>query len=224
MTLTLRYMQLDDIPAVVMIDTVSFDPSWSARSYAFEITDSNYSYMLVLEQTRTPAAPQRQHHDAGKRARRLGRWLREMGASVSAASGSEAHEVREIVGYGGMWIIADEAHISTIASHPQHRGRGFGELALMTMIRKAIAMRAAYIVLEVRVSNVIAQQLYTKYGFQIVDTKQNYYHVQNEDGYDMRLSLHNNDDYVRQFLVRYDETMAREGMIDVYALENRAQR
>jgi hypothetical protein len=48
MTLALRYMRMSDIPQVVMIDQLSFDPPWSARSYSFEVSESNYSHMLVL--------------------------------------------------------------------------------------------------------------------------------------------------------------------------------
>src|SRR5690606_20053697 len=94
-----------------------------------------------------------------------------------------------VVGYGGLWYIAGEGHISTIATHPDHRGLGYGEILLAAMIQRAITLQAEYIVLEVRVTNTIAQNLYRKYEFEIFGTKPNYYRLDNEDAYDMRLDL-----------------------------------
>ena len=170
MTLTLRYMQLEDVPQVITIDKLSFDPPWSTRSYNYEITDSTYSHMVVLEQNATP-----------RPATGLRRLVRNLG-------GAQPQE-RQVVGYGGLWHIVDEAHISTIATHPDERGKGYGEIVLAAMVRRAVTLKAAYIVLEVRVSNVAAQTLYKKYEFEIVDTKPRYYHNNGEDAYDMRLNL-----------------------------------
>ncbi|MCA9906119.1 MAG: hypothetical protein KC547_19825, partial [Anaerolineae bacterium] len=64
-----------------------------------------------------------------------------------------------------------------------------GELLLAGMVQKAMLLSAAYVVLEVRVSNTTAQALYHKYGFVTVDVKKGYYHNNGEDAYDMRLDL-----------------------------------
>lgn len=96
---------------------------------------------------------------------------------------------RSLMGFGGLWKIEDEAHISTIASHPQYRGKSYGEILLAGMIHRAIDMDAGYIVLEVRVSNTVAQNLYHKYHFDIMDIKRGYYQNDNEDAYDMRVEL-----------------------------------
>ncbi|MCS7071300.1 MAG: GNAT family N-acetyltransferase, partial [Anaerolinea sp.] len=104
MSLLLRYMRLADIPAVVAIDKQSFDPSWSEKSYAYEIAQSTYSHMLVLEKVTRSRSPTV--------------WRRLLG---SGASGGD-----QILGYGGLWNISDEGHISTIAVHPDHRGHGYG--------------------------------------------------------------------------------------------------
>ena len=72
---------------------------------------------------------------------------------------------------------------------------------LAGMLRRAIALNAAYVVLEVRVSNDVAQNLYHKYGFEIHGVKKNYYHHDNEDAYDMRLELTHEtiDNFNRQY-------------------------
>ncbi|MDQ7033964.1 MAG: ribosomal protein S18-alanine N-acetyltransferase, partial [Anaerolineae bacterium] len=104
-------------------------------------------------------------------------------------SNETTEEMCTIVGYGGLWKIAEEAHISTIATHPDYRGRKLGEILLAGMIRRAIVLHARYVVLEVRVSNTVAQNLYHKYGFKMHGIKKNYYHHDHEDAYDMRLDL-----------------------------------
>ncbi len=192
MSLQLRYMRLSDIPEVTVIDQLSFNPPWSARSYQFEINELTYSYMVVLEYA----------EDKPKAG-----WRR----LVPALNGSS--EGQRIVGYGGLWNIMDEAHISTIASHPDYRGRGYGEIVLAGMIQRAIKLNAEYVVLEVRVSNIPAQNLYQKYGFQTTATKPKYYHSDNEDAYEMRLNLEN-----RYYCAHFEERYAR--LVQQYELDD----
>jgi hypothetical protein len=75
-------------------------------------------------------------------------------------------------------------------------------------------------VLEVRVSNVTAQNLYHKYDFKIVDTKKGYYHNNGEDAYDMRLDL-NNPQVVRAFHTRHAELSQRIPHVDHYTVVER---
>ncbi len=190
----LRYMRPTDISQVVSIDKVSFDPPWSARSYAYEVSESSYSHMVVLEYTNGQAS---------------GRWRRWFSRLSKPADSL-------ILGYGGLWLIADEGHISTIASHPDHRGHGYGELLLAAMIQRAITLEAEYIVLEVRVSNVTAQKLYEKYEFQTIGVKPKYYRSNNEDAYDMRLNLRDAA-LVKRFSERYAALCARQKFVDEYS-------
>jgi ribosomal-protein-alanine N-acetyltransferase len=166
--LTLRYMTLADLPQVMNIDRLSFDVPWAERSYQYEIVESPSSYMVALELRRIQPAPRWQQ------------WL-------NLAPRFE----RRVVGYGGLWNIETEAHISTIAVHPRARGRGWGEILLIGMICRSIALRAAEIRLEVRVSNQRARNLYHKYGFAVVDVQRGYYRNNHEDAYIMRLNLLN---------------------------------
>lgn len=202
--LALRYMALPDIQQVVAIDKVAFDPPWSARSYAYEVSESNYSHMMVLEQRSTSA----QSTDIEKNP------LRRFIQSLSSPRTPDA-EPPEIVGYGGLWKIVDEAHISTIATHPAFRGRGWGELLLVGMIRKSILLQAAYIVLEVRVGNTTAQNLYRKYQFTTWGVKARYYHNNGEDAYDMRCDL-TQPDYLAWIETRYAEMRAKHAFLDAY--------
>jgi ribosomal-protein-alanine N-acetyltransferase len=92
-----------------------------------------------------------------------------------------------IAGYGGFWLIDGELHVSTIAVHPDYRGRGLGEVLLAGMLSRGMALKAEYSVLEVRVSNQRALNLYYKYEYKIVSQRKNYYRDNNEDAYLMQL-------------------------------------
>lgn len=202
MSLLLRYMRPSDVPEVAAIDKMSFNPAWSARSYQFEISESTYSYMVVLEQT-SDEKPKPGW-------RRLVPGLN----SLPLLNGNHA-EGQRVVAYGGMWHIMDEAHISTIATHPEQRGNGWGEIVLAGMIRRGILLQAVQAVLEVRVSNQVAQKLYQKYGFKTVATKPRYYQSNNEDAYEMHLNLDHRY-YRAHFEERYARLMDRHGFIDQF--------
>src|SRR5205823_14215141 len=90
-------------------------------------------------------------------------------------------ELRSIVGYAGIWVMTDEAHVTTIASHPDFRGRGIGELLLVALIRRGIEVGARWTTLEVRASNTVAQNLYRKYTFKEMGVRRRYYSDNGED-------------------------------------------
>ena len=87
----------------------------------------------------------------------------------------------EIVAYGGIWVILEDSHVTTIAVHPTFRGRRLGEQMLVRLLDEAIARGASWITLEVRESNEVAQRLYRKYGFTNVSTRRAYYSDNNEN-------------------------------------------
>jgi ribosomal-protein-alanine N-acetyltransferase len=80
-----------------------------------------------------------------------------------------------VVAYGGIWVILEDAHITTLAVHPDQRGKRYGERILVHLLREAIARGASWITLEARESNTVAQSLYRKYGFTTVSTRRAYY-------------------------------------------------
>jgi len=78
-------------------------------------------------------------------------------------------------------VIMEDSHITTIAVHPEYQRRKFGEALLLTLLLQAIHRNAAWMTLEVRVSNTSAQRLYHKYGFTTVATRRGYYTDNQED-------------------------------------------
>jgi len=96
----------------------------------------------------------------------------------------------EIVGYGGMWLIMEEAHVTNIAVRADHRGKKLGERLVREMQRMAYAQGAVRMTLEVRVSNYIARRLYQKLGFRSVGLRRGYYTDNGEDAMIMWADLH----------------------------------
>lgn len=192
-SLLLRYMTVADLPQVMEIDRLSFEIPWSEKSYRYEINESPQSFMVVLEWNRTQPAT------------RLQRWLK-----------IRPYADRRIVGYGGMWYIAGEAHVSTIAVHPKARGRGWGEILLAGMMRRGIALEADEVALEVRVSNRRAQKLYEKYAFKTVDVKKRYYRNNGEDAYDMRLDLQT-PNACSSFEAQYAALFTQHQLVDIFS-------
>lgn len=87
----------------------------------------------------------------------------------------------KIVGYGGMWIIIDEGHITNIAIHKDFRNRKLGSLLVKSMIEYAENLGIHRMTLEVRESNMAAQGLYSKFGFKPCGKRPKYYGDNNED-------------------------------------------
>ncbi len=86
------------------------------------------------------------------------------------------------------WIVVDEAHIATIAIHPDFRGNGYGRQLLAETLRQSIRHGAVVATLEVRENNTIAQQMYREFGFSPVGRRMQYYRDNNEDAIIMTLN------------------------------------
>ena len=87
----------------------------------------------------------------------------------------------QLIGYGGMWLMVDEAHITTFAIHPAWRRQHIGERLLLAFLDLAVDRGAHEATLEVRLSNLAARRLYEKYGFRPVGLRPRYYSDDNED-------------------------------------------
>ncbi len=92
-----------------------------------------------------------------------------------------AKEGAHIVGYAGLWLSLDEAHITTFAVLPEYRRRKIGERMLHALFERAGKLGAEWLTLEVRASNLPAQRLYEKYGFRPAGIRRRYYSDNNED-------------------------------------------
>ncbi|MFA5536750.1 MAG: ribosomal protein S18-alanine N-acetyltransferase, partial [Bacillota bacterium] len=101
----------------------------------------------------------------------------------------------EVIGYAGMWLIIDEAHITTIAVNPAFRGKQFGKLLLAELLARAAILGADKATLEVRPSNQAAQNLYKEMGFVVAGSRKQYYTDTGEDAIIMWKSLQSRTDF-----------------------------
>jgi ribosomal-protein-alanine N-acetyltransferase len=160
-------MRVQDVDAVMQIELAAFSAPWSARAYQYELHHNASAHYFVAFA---------QNDDAPMtRLAFWQRWIKMMRGQT------EANGAEPIIGYAGFWMMTDEAHISTIASHPDWRRRGVGELLMLAMIEAAAEHNARVLTLEVRVSNQDAQALYRKHGFNVVGERKRYYSDNQED-------------------------------------------
>lgn len=157
----------DDVPQVMAIERGSFSLPWPERAYRYELSQNEQSHYIVLR-PRPPSASE-------------GWWER--------LKGLLRRDVRApILAYGGFWMVAGKAHISTLAVALAWRRRGLGELVLWSMLNQAIVMGAVEATLEVRASNYAAQSLYLKYGFEKAGHRPHYYQDNGEDAWVMAIT------------------------------------
>lgn len=93
-----------------------------------------------------------------------------------------------VVGFGGIWLMVDEAHVTTFAVHPAWRRQRIGERLILALLDIALERRATEATLEVRLSNLAARRLYEKYGFRPVGLRPRYYSDDQEDALIMTTS------------------------------------
>jgi ribosomal-protein-alanine N-acetyltransferase len=141
---------------VAAIDQLSFPTPWLASSYEYELQHPQQAryYTLLKPAPDTPLARG---------------WFQRLRDTVFPSPYSR------VIGYVGFRLMSNEAHISTIAVHPEWRGRHLGELLLLTAIEEALALGVKVVSLEVRPSNQVAQRLYRKYGFHFTGVNRGYY-------------------------------------------------
>lgn len=101
----------------------------------------------------------------------------------------------QLVGMVDTWLILDEAHIATLAVHPDFRGQGIASKLIEWVLLEAYEKGASRALLEVRASNHAAQSLYNKYGFVIVHRRPRYYYDNKEDA--LLMNLDNLEDWVK---------------------------
>lgn len=96
---------------------------------------------------------------------------------------------QQIVGYAGMWVVFDDAQITTIAIDPKFQGKKLGQQLFQYMLQTAHNLGVKHLSLEVRTSNVVAQNMYRKFGLVPGGLRKGYYTDNNEDAIVMWVRL-----------------------------------
>ena len=186
MRFTIEQMRAEHIPAITAIDRAVYPIPWPAHSYRSELHNRSAYYIVACRtdaaaHVELPAEVVAGHAPSGGLLSRLTRLLRP-GTTLTP---SEDIELRRVVGYAGLWMMVNEAHVTTIAVAPEYQGHGLGELLLLSLIDKSIELGAYCVTLEVRVSNYVAQSLYRKYTFRETGMRRRYYSDNGEDAHIM---------------------------------------
>lgn len=98
------------------------------------------------------------------------------------------------IGYAGYWNVAGEGGITNVAVLPECRRNGIGSMLIAQMIKSAKELNLDLLTLEVRKSNIAAQGLYKKYGFDIIGERKRYYSDNGEDAWIMTKSFAGNEE------------------------------
>ncbi len=181
MSYYVRMMSAADVAQVTEIDREAFPTQWPPPDYKRELKSRLSHYVVACDVSRESALPEVQAPPEKEPAtgRSLWGWLLRRQRLVNNAHTSP--DQHGVIGFVGLWIVSDEAHITSIAVRETYRRQGIGELLLITAIGLAAELKARLVTLEVRASNTTAQNLYAKYGFNRVGLRRGYYIDNRED-------------------------------------------
>jgi ribosomal-protein-alanine N-acetyltransferase len=152
--LALELMREADIATVQEIEREIFSTPWPRNAYYRELASRSSAHYLVLRQEGPVEMP-------------------------AGIQGSDFDP--SIVGYGGMWRMYDEAHVTTIGVRHDLQHRGFGRVLFAGLVQAAYDMGAKWVTLEVRTSNENAMKMYEAFGFKVIGRRKGYYTDNGED-------------------------------------------
>jgi ribosomal-protein-alanine N-acetyltransferase len=156
MTVRLRAMNVDDLPAVMVLEEELFAPdTWTAEMYEDELSRADTRYYLVAE------------------------------FHLDSDEDDEPEGEPVMVGYGGLIAYDDEAHVATLGVTRALQGEGVGSLLLDALLAEA-DKRSPVVLLEVRADNEAAQHLYLRRGFTEIGRRRGYYQPSGADAVVMK--------------------------------------
>jgi ribosomal-protein-alanine N-acetyltransferase len=167
----IRPMEYGDIPQVAQIDREAFPGEWVFRSqsaYKQDLDNPSIRYIVACKKGDVS--------ESGGEAMQKPPWFKRL-----FSYGRHLNTLEDMVGFSGFWMMMQEAHIIAIGVRNGYRQLGIGEGLLIATIELAQILNANVVTLEVRASNMIAQELYRKYGFQVVGRRLKYYSSDGED-------------------------------------------
>ena len=167
----IRRMEYEDIPQVAQIDREAFPGEWVFRSQAAYKQDLDNPSIRYIVACRDKHAT-----ESGGQVMPRPSWFKRVFSYERRLNTREY-----IVGFSGFWMMVGEAHIIAIGVRNGYRKLGIGEGLLIATIELAQILNANIVTLEVRASNMVAQELYKKYGFRVTGRRLRYYSSDGED-------------------------------------------
>src|SRR5437588_5205021 len=152
--LALELMREADVNTVQELERAIFAPPWPRNAYYRELASRASAHYVVLRQEGPVERP---------------------------AEYRDADFDPTIVGYGGMWRMYDEAHVTTIGVRLDLQHRGYGRILFAGLVQAAYDMGAKWVTLEVRTSNENAMHMYEDFSFKVIGRRKGYYTDNGED-------------------------------------------
>jgi ribosomal-protein-alanine N-acetyltransferase len=192
-------MTMSDVPRVIEIERLAYPSTWPPSAYRKELQDNRWAHYIVLRDKQILEERTVEAQDPEKPLPRKSRLFPLSLLPNRPAIMISPPELASIIGFAGLWLMVDEAHVTTIAMHPENRRRGLGEFLLVSLIDIAYTIGARWVTLEVRVSNHTAQNLYRKYGFHEAGMRHRYYSDNQEDALIMWTDEINSPEYKQKY-------------------------
>jgi len=168
MAISVLPMSLADVDQVMEIEREAFPTQWPPTSFRRELQNRLAHYFVARDDKVKVTQP-----NPGAKTGWFQRVFRGQRATKEASL---------VVAVGGMWMLYDEAHVTTVAVRETYRRKGIGELLLIKSMLQANELGARVVTLEVRASNEAAKALYEKCGFRALGVRRGYYSDNHEDG------------------------------------------
>ena len=203
---TARYATLADANAIDHIVHAAFGNSAPKSSVARDIKRNKTTYVVVTRSSSANPIADDTHIPSNNTG-----WRSRIKSLFSSGNLGPRKTTNNVVGLVGIWTALDQAHIVVIATHPNERRRGVGELLVIATIVEALKTGAANATLEVRKSNNVARSLYRKYGFNDVGIRHRYYHDNREDAIIMSTPAFSNLEYKRSLMSRWKGYLSVRG-------------
>ena len=156
--LALDLMREADVNTVQEIEREIFATPWPRNAYYRELASRASAHYVVLRQE-----------------------IQGDGSAQRPAGYRIADFDPTIIGYGGMWRMYDEAHVTTIGVRRDLQRRGYGRIVFAGLVQAAYDMGAKWITLEVRTTNDNAMKMYEAFGFKVIGRRKGYYTDNGED-------------------------------------------
>ena len=209
MPYAVRLAREKDISQLAEIEKEAFPTNWPATPFKRDLTRESISVLVVClppqDDDSSPEPAAGADHPRGL----VGFLARIFHGQNHRHANRGPYEY--IAGYVATSYMTDEAHVTGIAVRGSHRGRGLGELLLMSSIEMAMRRQSRVVTLEVRVSNRVAQSLYTKYGFDQTGLRKRYYTDNQEDAYIMTTAPIGSPEYSEKFRTLEQSYRERRG-------------
>ena len=176
--LSLDLMREADVNTVQEIEREIFATPWPRNAYYRELASRSSAHYVVLRQE-------------GPAERPAGFRIADFDASI--------------VGYGGMWRMYDEAHVTTIGVRRDLQHRGYGRIIFAGLVQAAYDMGAKWVTLEVRTTNDNAMKMYESFGFKVIGRRKGYYTDNGEDA----IVMWSDSIYSPRFQAAFESNLAR---------------